>query len=104
MSNEKGSRAMFWGIVLGAIGGAAFTLLRTPRSGKELRGEIASQAGRLTGRGQQSVDQAWQAAGQSASSAWQQAAGVASAVQDQASDAAAAAGDAAGKAVDDLTG
>lgn len=59
---------MFLGFVLGAIGGAAFTLLRTPRSGRELRGEIANQASRLSGRAQQPVDQAWQAS----TTAWQQ--------------------------------
>lgn len=119
MTKEKGSNAMFWGFVLGAIGGAAFTLLRTPRSGREIRGEISSQASRLTSRGQQSMGDAWQTAGKSADSAWQQAAdvtktaqqqasdaagGLAESTQEQADDVAAAAEDAVSKAADDLTG
>ena len=126
MTKEKGSSAMFWGFVLGAIGGAAFTLLRTPRSGREIRGEISSQASRLTSRGQQSMGDAWQTAGKTADSAWQQAADVtqtaqqqasgaaealqqqagdlASSAQEQAAGVAAAAEDAVSKAADDLTG
>ncbi len=60
MAKEKESNAMFWGVVLGAIGGAAFTLLRTPRSGREIRGEITSQASRLTSRGQPPASYTWQ--------------------------------------------
>lgn len=120
MANEKESNAMFWGFVLGAIGGAAFALLRTPRSGREIRGEISSQASRLTSRGQQSMGDAWQTTGKTADSAWQQAADVtktaqqqasgaadgdfAESAQEQATDVAAAAEDAVSKAADDLTG
>ena len=87
MSNKKESNAMFWGFVLGAIGGAAFALLRTPRSGREIRGEISSQASRLTSRGQQAADQTWQSTYQAASSVQQQAADAAASAQQQASDA-----------------
>ena len=126
MTKEKGSNAMFWGFVLGAIGGAAFTLLRTPRSGREIRGEISSQASRLTSRGQQTATDAWQTAGKTAESAWQQAADVtktaqqqasgtadalqqqagdlAESAQEQAVDVAASAEDAVSEAADDLTG
>lgn len=100
MTKEKGSNAMFWGFVLGAIGGAAFTLLRTPRSGRELRGEISSQASRLTSRGQQTTNDAWQTAGQTASSTWQQAADVSETVQKEASDAAESVGQQAADLVD----
>ena len=89
MANEKESNAMFWGFVLGAIGGAAFALLRTPRSGREIRGEITSQASRLTSRGQQTTSYTWQPPG----SVQQQAADVAETVQQQAASATAAASD-----------
>ncbi len=91
MAKEKEFNAMFWGVVLGAIGGAAFTLLRTPRSGREIRGEITSQASRLTSRGQPPASYTWQPPSQPASPAQQQAADVAAAVQQQASAAAATA-------------
>ena len=98
MANEKESNAMFWGFVLGAIGGAAFALLRTPRSGREIRGEITSQASRLTSRGQQSMDYAWQPA----SSVQQKAAGMATDVQKQAGEAVDVVADAASTASETL--
>lgn len=128
MSTKKESNAMFWGVVLGAIGGAAFTLLRTPRSGRELRGGIASQASRLTARGQQATGQAWQStyqatsdwadketsgqgaaeqvwqsASQTASSVQEQASSAVDSVQQQASDSVDAAENAADSVADDLT-
>ena len=128
MSTKKESNAMFWGVVLGAIGGAAFTLLRTPRSGRELRGGITSQASRLTSRGHQATGQAWQStyqatsdrvdketsrqgtaeqvwqtASQTASSVQEQASSAVDSAQQQASDVADAAEDVAGSVADDLT-
>lgn len=89
MSTKKESNAMFWGVVLGAIGGAAYTLLRTPKSGRELRGGITSQASRLTSRGQPASSPAWQSSYQPASPFQQQAADAAASVQQHAADAAA---------------
>lgn len=91
MAKEKGSNAMFWGFVLGAVGGAAFTLLRTPRSGREIRGGITSQASRLTARGQQSASYTWHPPSQPASPVQQQAADAAATMQQQTSAAAATA-------------
>ena len=43
MAEQKESNAFFWGFVLGAAAGAVWTLLKTPRSGKETIGEIRSR-------------------------------------------------------------
>jgi gas vesicle protein len=51
MSEKKESNAFFWGFVLGAAAGAAVTLLKTPRSGKETIGEIRSRGRHLRSRG-----------------------------------------------------
>lgn len=62
MAEQKGSNAFFWGFVLGMAAGAAWTLLKTPRSGKETIGEIRSRgqemralAGDLLGKGSSQV-------------------------------------------------
>ena len=62
MAKQKESNAFFWGFVLGAAAGAAWTLLKTPRSGKETIGEIRSRgqemralAGDLMGKGSSQV-------------------------------------------------
>jgi gas vesicle protein len=111
---------MFWGFILGAIGGAAYTLLNTPRSGKELRDEIMGRANQLVDRGQHSMGHTWQTVDQTAYPAWNQAPDFGAAVRQQAeaaaaqaenlaesaqrevSDAADAIGDSVDKAADDL--
>jgi hypothetical protein len=39
--NNSGNGAFVFGLILGAIGGAAAALLKTPKSGDELRNEVA---------------------------------------------------------------
>jgi gas vesicle protein len=51
MPKNKESNAFFWGFVLGAVAGAALTLLKTPRSGKETIGEIRARGRQLRSRG-----------------------------------------------------
>lgn len=41
---ERHWRSFFFGLVIGAIGGAVVALLTTPRAGREMRGEIANRA------------------------------------------------------------
>ena len=62
MAKQKESNAFFWGFVLGAAAGAVWTLLKTPRSGKETIGEIRARgqemrelAGDLMGKGSSQV-------------------------------------------------
>jgi len=44
MSNKKASKSFLWGLLAGSITGAVTALLFAPKSGRELRGDIAETA------------------------------------------------------------
>ena len=94
MSEKKESNAFFWGFVLGAAAGAVWTLLKTPRSGKETIGEIRSRgqemrtlAGDLVGKGSSQVSDYATSAQSQASKMQSQASDLADQAMTQAQDA-----------------
>lgn len=48
--NEKSSNHFLFGVFIGGVVGAAAALLLSPKTGKELRGNICTQAGSLLGK------------------------------------------------------
>ena len=70
MSEKQSSHAFFWGFVAGAVATAAYTLLKTPRSGRETIDQVKSQANQLLGRSQHAAS-SWQEPVQAAARNWQ---------------------------------
>lgn len=59
---ENRSRAFAFGFLVGAVGGLAFALLKTPRSGKETIDQVRGQGIRLKTRAQEFAGQTRQKA------------------------------------------
>lgn len=70
MSEKQSSNAFFWGFVAGAIATGIYTLLKTPRSGREIVEQVRTQADQLLGRSQKSA-QDWQQATRPTAPSWQ---------------------------------
>jgi gas vesicle protein len=98
MSEKQGSNSFFWGFVAGAAATAVYTLLKTPRSGREIIEQARTQANQMLGRSQ-NVAYDWQQATPSAAQSWQsQAEDLAQQAQRAAADAAQTAQEQAGQA------
>lgn len=98
MSEKQGSNSFFWGFVAGAAATAVYTLLKTPRSGREIIEQVKTQANQMLGRSQNAAYD-WQQATPSAAQSWQsQAEDLAHQAQRAATDAAQAAQEQAGQA------
>ena len=70
MSEKQSSNSFFWGFVAGAVVTAAYTLLKTPRSGREIIEQVKTQANQMLGRSQDGAHD-WQATTPSAAQSWQ---------------------------------
>lgn len=70
MSQKQSSHSFFWGFVAGAAATAVYTLLKTPRSGRETIDQIRGQANQMLGRSQ-SAASGWQEPFQTTASTWQ---------------------------------
>ncbi len=70
MSEKQSSSAFFWGFMAGAVATGVYTLLKTPRSGREIIEQVRTQADQLLGRSQKDV-QNWQEATRSSAQSWQ---------------------------------
>jgi gas vesicle protein len=70
MSEKQSSHAFFWGFVAGAVATAAYTLLKTPRSGRETIDQIKGHANQLLGRTQNAASD-WQEPARTAARSWQ---------------------------------
>lgn len=64
------SHPFFWGFVAGAAATAAYTLLKTPRSGSDTIDQIKGQADKLLGRSQSAASD-WQEPARAAARNWQ---------------------------------
>jgi gas vesicle protein len=104
MSEKKESNAFFWGFVFGALAGAAWTMLNTPRSGKETIGEIRARGRQLRSRGTEFADKAVSQAGDIEQKAHSQASDLAEQAQTQVQEAAEAMSDQAEKIGDGASG
>lgn len=56
MSEKKGSKAFALGFIVGAIGGAVYTILQTPQSGDETLAQLRGLKNRFTGGGATTTD------------------------------------------------
>lgn len=100
MSEKQSSNAFFWGFVAGAVATGIYTLLKTPRSGREIVEQVRTQADQLLGRSQKET-QHWQQATHPTAPGWQaQAEQAASQAQAAAQDMAQAATEQAGAVVE----
>lgn len=71
MSEKKSSKAFMLGFIVGAIGGAAYTILQTPQSGDETLAQLRGLKDRFTGGGSAASD--WTNTGYTAPRAWERA-------------------------------
>ncbi len=70
MNEKKSSGAFFWGFIAGAAAAGIYTLLKTPRSGREMIEQVKGQGVRLKSKAEEMTGAAMRQSGPAATD-WQ---------------------------------